>query len=65
MLQTVRELTLLEIDKMKSTYSALKEEVRSMNKQRGLSSSEYTHLRKLKQLKLWYKDKIASLDAES
>ena len=49
------------LEKMKNAHAMLKEEVRLLNEQRGLSAVEYKRLRKLKQIKLWYKDKIAKL----
>ena len=50
-----------ELEEIKIRYANLKAKVKKMNKQRGLSTSEYMNLRKLKQLKLWYKDKIDKL----
>ena len=49
-----------KLDKMKQKYIELKEQVNEMNNTRGLSTLEYMRLRELKQLKLWYKDKIAA-----
>ena len=53
-----------ELEKMKIRYKLLKTKVSEMNRQRGLSPSEYSRLRKLKQLKLWYKDKICRLSED-
>ena len=49
-----------KLDEMKQKHIELKEKVNEMNNARGLSTLEYMRLRKLKQLKLWYKDKIAA-----
>jgi len=49
-----------KLDEMKQKYIELKEQVNKMNNARGLSTLEYMRLRELKQLKLWYKDKIAA-----
>ena len=46
---------------MKDQYELLKLEVKKINKQHRLTTGEYVNLRKLKQLKLWYKDKISEI----
>ena len=50
-----------ELEKMKDQYELLKLEVKKINKQHRLTTGEYVNLRKLKQLKLWYKDKISEI----
>jgi len=47
-----------KLEKMKDSYRDLKTRVKKINNQRSLSAIEYMNLRKLKQLKLWYKDRI-------